>query len=115
MDTDTLVGKYTVQYPHGSETLHLGDNGKFTQVYTKAETSQSTTNSGTWELDKQFNKVFLDGAVLFDNREGQRSERLEKTVWGLYIARRFGEITLQIDGEGVWEYKRIPTKPVSRQ
>lgn len=107
MDTNTLVGQYSVKYPHGSETLRLGDDGKFTQVYTKAENNQSTTNSGTWDLDKEFNKVFLNGAVLFDTRGGQRSDNPERTTWGLHIVRRFGEISLQIDEEGALEYKKL--------
>jgi hypothetical protein len=114
LDTNTLVGQFSVRYPHGSETLQLGDDGKFTQIYIKAENGQSMTNSGTWELDKEFNKLFLNGAVLFDTRSGQRSDNLERTVWGLPIVRRFGEISLQIDAEGVLEYRRLQPKSPSR-
>src|SRR5277367_6886631 len=66
-----LVGYYYVKFPHGSENLLLKDDKTFIQIYIPIENGRSQTNTGTWDFDLKFKDVFLTGAVLYVNGEGQ--------------------------------------------
>lgn len=107
MDKKALVGKYVIKYAHGSETLHLGEDGKFVQIYASADSGQSKTNSGSWKPDGRSRRVVLTEAVLFDDGRGRRPDTLERTVWSLAVTKRFGEISLSMDVENVTEFKKV--------
>jgi hypothetical protein len=100
-----LVGVYTAKYGHGSEKLTLSADGTFSQVYTQLEDGRSTTNSGKWEWWKKDGGILLRDVYLFDD-SGQRRQPLEKSVWRIRIAKRFGKISLIIGEEGVLEYDK---------
>ena len=107
IDETHLVGSYQVKFPHGSESLLLNKDKTFVQVYTRITDGKSETNAGTWNFDLKFKDVFLTGAVLYDNRKGQISTNLEKTMWELPVIQSFDQISLSIDGDRVYEFEKI--------
>lgn len=103
--TNELNGVYSVRYAHGSETLTLNDDGTFDQVYTQVEDGHSTTNSGTWVFKKERGDILLRDVFVFDDND-KRRQKLNKAVWTIKIAKRFGKISLIIGEEGVLEYDK---------
>jgi hypothetical protein len=107
MKSSDLVGVYTAKYGHGSEKLTLSADGTFSQIYTQLEDGRSTTNSGTWKLDKQHGDICLSDAYRFDEYGRRNKQPFEKTVMVIRVAVRLGQISLVYGERGVEEYQKV--------
>jgi len=106
VNRNEVDGVYTTKYSHGSEVLTLATNGRFTQVFTSTGQQPPITNSGTWEFWRDRRSVLLRDAITFDGWTQQQTQSLEKTVWLIRVAKRFGKISLIWGEEGVEEYDK---------
>ena len=107
MKSSDLVGVYTAKYGHGSETLTLAADATFSQVYAQLEDGRSTTNSGSWALDRQRGDIVLTGAYSFDKDGKRAKEPFVKTMSVLRVAVRLGQISLVYGERGVEEYQKV--------
>jgi hypothetical protein len=101
-----LTGTYDAKYQYGSERLALNGDGTFTQVYTPLENKPSTTNSGSWELLKPGDAILLTDVLEFDQWGQGEKPSLKKIIWRIRIAKRFGKVSLIIDGDRGLEYEK---------
>src|SRR5687767_11449499 len=104
MDTSELSGDYSVRYKHGFEKLTLKTNGTFTQVFTPVGTAPSATNSGTWQFEKADGAIVLRDVFEFDRQ--RETQSLEKIVWQIRVAKRFGKVSLIINEDEGLEFDK---------
>jgi hypothetical protein len=106
MNTNELSGDYSVRYKHGLEKLTLKTNGTFMQLYTPLGGALLTTNSGTWKFEKTDCRIVLRDVIEFDQWGAGEKQSLERIVWQIRVAKRFGQVSLIINEDEGLEFDK---------
>lgn len=76
-----IAGRYTAERPHGFESLELGTNGTYVQVFTNSTVARS--NAGQWTFQPPI--LTLKGALLFDDGFGRPATPVVTNDWKLKV------------------------------